>query len=100
MTIQIGKAKHAVSRAGDFETRLIETTGCSVAEFAGMLTGYQTAFQVARALHPMLTDAMPINDLTAAIDAAGVDGVRHDVLALLTAAPEPAGKGARADGGA
>jgi hypothetical protein len=93
MTIQIGEKKLAISRAGDFEARLIETTGCNAAEHASMLAGYATPYQVARALHPMLVDPMPIGDLSVAIQDGDANTIREDVIALLTATPEPTKKG-------
>ncbi len=94
MTITIGEQKLAIRKPADLNAALLATTGCDADEIAVQLAGAGTAAHLARALHPHIGDAFPVQELAVMIAAADLPDVYRQVRALYEPAPEPAkGKG-------
>lgn len=102
MSITIGERTLATSRPADLEDRLVAATGCTAAEHVAMLGPTCSAYQLARALWPMLceNDVRGVGELATEIAESG-DGeaIRRATIALLSATePEAAPSGTDGEG--
>lgn len=96
MSIKIGERTLATTRPADLDAALVASTGCSAAEHVAMLGPTCTAYQIARALRPFLSDSdsdgADVGALATSIaEADDSEAIRRATIALLTQAePQPA----------
>ncbi|HEY1605622.1 MAG TPA: hypothetical protein VGF77_08475 [Allosphingosinicella sp.] len=85
MPLKIGDKSFSTSKPDDLDGQLLASAGCNAGEMAGMLAGAPLASTVAQAARPFLgKDAPDVPALADAIDRAGIEQVRRDVLALYS----------------
>ncbi len=85
--ITIGERKLETRRPADLDAALIAVTGCSASEHAAMLSGGGGPAQIAKALHPMLSEEISLPALGQLIAEADQGDVRKQVVELLGGAP-------------
>uniref|UniRef100_UPI0035CC09CF hypothetical protein n=1 Tax=uncultured Sphingomonas sp. TaxID=158754 RepID=UPI0035CC09CF len=88
MDIIIGEHQLVAHRTAASDAVLLAETGCTAAEHAVMLDRDASAYEVARALRPMLADAPDLPTLVEMIEDAGRAPVRVETIALLVSSTD------------